>query len=290
MAPRVRLAAALVPSFSILSLVGCPRGQQAQAPPAGSGQAPQPRGIAEIERLQVDVDLLDQINRLNLTQEQARNLIEAANQIRTRAAAPLTGDAKGKADALRQLLARQQELLLRDDQEVPADLQDQMGKATEAFDQAMEADAQAQVKEGAAVLREALSPEQVQVAIGGDLAQQRALQMLDHFRRISQADFDASAGNEAEVQGAEGGDPAVTPQVLLGVWRQARTMSEQAYEEAKDDLAAKTVGAYGPTAEEADQMLVSWAMEETLVRLLQEKLNYLPADTAGAGSTEAPQG
>jgi len=287
---RAKVVAAVAAAWGVLTFAGCLRGQQAAAPTAPAGQAPQHQGLADIEQLQVEVDLLDQLNRLNLTRDQAQDLMQAATQIRQRAAASLTGDAKQKADALQALLEQQKGLLLRDDQEVPANLQDQIKQATDAFGQAMDADSKAQVKDGAALLREALSPDQIQIIVGADLAQQRALQMLDHFRHVSQSDFDASASNEAEVQSAQSGNPAVTPQLLLSTWRQARTMSAQAYDEAKEELAAKTAAAYGPRPEEADDMLVSWALDESLVRLLQQKVQYLAPAATGTGAKSAPQG
>ncbi len=271
---RVRAGAGLAVLCGVLAVVGCLRGQQEPAPRAVP-QPPRPKTEPQIEQLQADLDLLDQLNRLDLTQAQARKLMDAARQISARALAPLPPKARPQAETLQTLLQRKKEILLRDEG-VPSELEEQIKNAKAALDEALDEDANAQVADGAALLRKALSEDQVKIIVGADLALQRAQEMLDYFRGMSQEDFAASAANEAATTADLSPDQTITSEQLLSVWRQARQISQEQYNRERAKLAEKTAGAYGWSPQETDSLLVQWAVDEAMIRVLEEKLPYLP--------------
>lgn len=251
---RIALLAFLA---SVFLVVGCLSGAQVSDVKAAEER---------LRALQEDIALLEEFNRLDLTREQLQALltqVEAMHEtMRQRDLLRLD-----ILQALEALLDERRTALLNDQPPPPAvtrQIQMQTEKL-EAFDRAT----QEELLKFAQPIKAILKPDQLDILTWVSEARLQAAEYLDWVRSMSEEDFKA----EAEVN-AEGlaENRQITKEEILDIYRTARAMDAQEYEQAKGKLADKLVPAFRDDTGSIDLVLVQRLQPERVPTVLREKL------------------
>lgn len=240
--------------------LGCPAGTQ------------QP-GVAEVETrlqgIQQDIDLLEEINRLELSKEQLTGLIGQVEAIHARLK-QREPERVAIMQRLEPLLEAKKAALLRDEG-VPDVIDQQIEQQLEAlqeFDRQLEQSLLGFVPrlrgdEGV------LTEPQVDILTWVSEARMQAMAYLDWAREMSDEDFrtDAEVNAETLADGRE-----ITKDEILAVFRQAKALSDEEYEQERENLANKLLPAARDETAPIDIILIRRLQAPGLLAVLKEKL------------------
>jgi len=246
-----------------LALAGCgpkpsPVGQEPPRANQGAAMAP--------DELYADIHVLELINRLQLSPEQIAPLLEVLRDAADRRVA-----AQKRMDALlaelAPLLAQKRDALLKGGP-VPAAVQSQITKIERDLS---DASSPRPEDEGAMAgrLREILSEAQTKVVAGGLEARIDASEMLDGLRDMPAEAFDSEIGLLA---GELAGDHAdMNAEQVEGLCREMRSLSEEEYRQARDEIIKQLEPLFIPSGETADWLLTRAFAEPRMFLLIQER-------------------
>jgi len=244
-----------------LTSVGCPTART-QEPTAAKVEA-------RLQEIQQDIDLLDEINRLELSKEQLTGLIAQVTAIQERIK---QGDLERAAvmQRLEPLLEAKKAALLNDEG-VPDAIDQQIDQQVEALqelDRALEQrllDFVPRLRGKGGVLTEP----QVDILTWVSEARMQAMAYLDWAREMSDQDFETDAGVNAENL-AEGRE--ITKDEILAVFRQAKSLSDEQYQKQRESLADKLLPATRDETAPVDVILIRRLQAPRLTDVLNEKL------------------
>ena len=222
-----------------------------------------------LQGIQQDIGLLAEINRLELTKEQLTGLIVQveAIQARIKASEP---ERTAILQRLQPLLEAKKAALLKDEG-VPAVVDEQIEQHVDAlqeFDQRLE---ERLVEFVPRLIGEngVLTQPQVDILTWVSEARMQAIAYLDWAREMSEEDFKTDAEVNAETL-AEGRD--ITKDEILAIFRQAKALSEQQYQQERETLADKLLPATRDETEPVGVVLIRRLRASGLSAVLKEKL------------------
>lgn len=240
--------------------LGCPAGTQ---PPAAGEVETRLQGI------QQEIDLLEEINRLELSKEQLTGLIAQVKAIHARVKQS-EPERAAIMQRLEPLLEAKRAALLKDegvpdviDQQI-----DQQLEALEEFDRRLEQS----LLEFVPRLRGdegVLTEPQVDILTWVSEARMQAMAYLDWAREMSDEDFRTDAEVNAETL-AEGRE--ITKDEILTVFRQAKALSDDEYEQQREGLANKLLPAARDETAPIDVILIRRLQAPGLLEVLEAKL------------------
>ena len=223
-----------------------------------------------VQAIQQDVSALALINRLSLTPAKSRQLLSIATRAR---------EASGEFDARREqagenleaLLRKQFDMMLRD-QQPPVALMEQIAQG-ELELQRIDEQAQQAVTPFASEARKVLSEAQVLIITGEDEARQAAEEMLMWVRELSAEDFAVEAQSNAEALAIA--DIGLDTDTVLGIFRNARSLTAEKYVAEMDELAGKLAPLYQSGAGGEDVMIGRMLANDRFAPVLQLRMEYL---------------
>ncbi len=240
--------------------VGCPARTQGTDP-------------AEVEvrlqNTQRDIDLLEEINRLELSKEQLTGLIGQVEAIRARVEAS-EPERVAIMQRLEPLLEAKKAALLKDEG-APDVVDQQIEQQVEAL-QELDTRLEESLLEFVPRLRGdegVLTEEQVDILTWVSEARMQAMAYVDWAREMSDEDFKTDAEVNAETL-AEGRD--ITKDEILTVFRQAKAMSDEEYERERENLANRLLPAARDETAPIDVILIRRLQAPGLLGVLREKL------------------
>jgi hypothetical protein len=244
----------------------------------GSCQAQNPERRPEptelISQIRTELSLLDTINRLSLTGQQAEQLLALARKAQQAAAEP-----KLKRDralnSLIPLLEKQLAYMLHDEQ-ISAELLDQIAALEAEIAQIDDEIANAPVP-FAAQAHNLLSEAQVLIVTGDDQARQSAEEMLVWIRELSAEAFAGEGRSNAEALADP--DIGLDADTIYDTFHKARALSAEDYAQQLDDLAGQLVPLYRAGSATEDFLIAEWLVNERFIPVLERRIRYLSADT-----------
>ncbi len=250
----------LTPVWLLAALVSAVLG--APGEPAGAPAAYE----VEVQALSADVELLQELNRLQLSPQQIDGLVLLAGR-RQAVAESLAPKREQVFNALASALRQKRQLLLRDEP-VPEEMDDRIAKLNtelSALDYA-EVD---QARKLVADLRGLLSQDQLAVITGRYEARESALGLLDWVRGLDEDQYEDEADAAAEeLEAPDAGLPAEEVRKILD---QARGLDDAAFGNQREALAEKLLPAYALSEGAQTQMILDLLGNPRLTSLLQDK-------------------
>lgn len=250
----------LTPVALLAALVSTTLG--APGEPAGAAPAYE----AEVRALSADVELLQQLNRLQLAPEQMDGLMALAAR-RQAVAESLAPKREELFNALASALRQKRQLLLRDEP-VSEEMDDRIAKLNtelSALDYA-EVD---QARKLVTDLRGLLSQDQLAAITGRYEARESALGLLDWVRGLDANQYEDEADAAAEeLEAPDAGLPAEEVRKILD---QARGLDDAAFADQRAALAEKLLPAYALSEGAQTQMILDLLGNPRLISLLQDK-------------------
>lgn len=225
-----------------------------------------------VSQMREDIALLATINRLSLSQNQATQLLALARGAQE-AQAALDEPRRAALQKLMPLLEQQMSHMIHD-QQVPAELGDQICAAEEAL-QAIETQRAEAALPYAVQAGELLTQPQLQILTGGDEALRAAEEMLVWVRELPDADFTSEARANADALA----DPEIglDSDAIFAVLSQARALTPDEYVNGMASLAAKLAPLYASGDEGEDMMIADLLTNPRFLPLMQRRLQYLSA-------------
>ncbi len=242
----------------------------------GSCQAQTPNNqqdaAASVAQMRQDLNLLETLNRLSLSPQQAEKLLSIATKAQ---------EATAAFDALRQktaarllpLLDKQFNFMLQD-QQVPAELLEQIGQVELALQQIAEQTAGAPLA-FAAEARKILTQPQVLIITGGDEARQAAEEMLIWIRELAAEDFNSEARSNAEALADP--DIGLDANTVYAIFVKTRAISAEDYARQVQQLAEKLAPLYRSDATSEDVLIAKLLLNERFIPVLRRRMQYLSA-------------
>ena len=265
--PRAPAASAAIVATILLPilLVGCCQAQTPQRQPG-------PEQL--ITQMRAELSLLDTLNRLSLTPQQAEQLLALARKAQ-QAAAEATLKRDRALTRLIPLLEKQLACMLHDEQ-APAGLLDQIAGVEAEIAGIDDEIANAPVPFAAAA-RKVLSEAQVLIMTGDDQAGESAEEMLVWIRELSDQDFAGEGRSNAEALADP--DIGLDTDAVYGIFRRARALSAEAYAEQLGNLARQLVPLYRVNSAGEDFLIAQFLVNDRFIPVLERRIRYLSADT-----------
>ncbi|MFP3904948.1 MAG: hypothetical protein ACLFWB_11955 [Armatimonadota bacterium] len=228
---------------------------------------------AVVERLDRDIELLQIINRLSLSRDQAQRLIEIAGQMQQERQATDAAYAE-----LAPLLKEKMGYLLRDEP-VPESLSAKIQQARQHLDELRDEVLSQQVQHVDEV-REVLSEPQILIISGGDQARQAALEMLMWIRELSAEDFHSEAMPNAE----QLADPeqGLDVDTVYEIFQTAYNLEPDEYHTQDEELASRLAPLFRTGTAHDDIAVIDLMTDDRFVPVLKRRAEYL-TDGGGAG-------
>ncbi len=225
-----------------------------------------------VSQMREDIALLATINRLSLSQNQATQLLALARGAQE-AQAAFDEPRRAALQKLLPLLEQQMSHMIHD-QQVPAELGDQIGVAEEAL-QAIENQRAEAALASATQARGVLTQPQLQILTGGDEALRAAEEILVWVRELPDGDFTSEARANADALA----DPEIglDSDAIFAVLKQARALSPDDYVNGMATLAARLAPLYASGAGSEDMIIADLLTNPRFLPLMQRRLQYLSA-------------
>ncbi len=243
----------------------------------GSCQAQTPENQQDaaelVAQMRQDLNLLETLNRLSLSPQQAEKLLSIATRARE-ATAAFDAVRQRAAARLLPLLDKQFNFMLQD-QQVPAELLEQIGQVELELQQIDEQIAGAPLA-FAAEARKILTQPQVLIITGGDEARQAAEEMLIWIRELSVEDFNSEARANAEALADP--DIGLDADTVHAIFVKTRTISAEDYARQVQQLAEKLAPLYRSDAAGEDALIAKLLLNERFIPVLRRRMQYLSAD------------
>ncbi len=226
-----------------------------------------------VERLDHDIELLQRLNRLSLSKNQANELIEIAGQMR---------EDRQMMDAayaeLAPLLKEKMGYLLRDER-VPEALSTRIQDARQKLEDLHEQSLSRQLQHIDEV-RQVLSDPQIMIITGGDQARQAASEMLMWIRELSPEDFHSEAMPNAE----QLADPehGLDVDTVYEIFQTARNLTPEQYHAQEEELASRLAPLFRTGTAGDDVAVIDLMTDERFVPVLKRRAKFL-TDGDGAG-------
>lgn len=239
------------------------------------GPAPTPLTTGDenlaVDDLRADIELLQTVNRLELTAEQIDNLLQIIGRLEGINRTYDRRQTVDHRDTLEALLAHKREILIKD-QPVNEELQAKLEHRQQMV-QDLERERAEALQEVIPDLRAVLTDAQMQIVAGVDQAKVQAEEMLAWLRELPEVDYGEEAPANAEALASA--DVGVDTNVLLDVFHTARDMSAEEYRQAKHELVARIAPIYGATPAAADRLILRLFTNPRTKVILQEKASFI---------------
>jgi len=267
-----RVAVILALTCATAAFVGCqrpstaPSGPIAVTPPTRPTETPDPDRT--IQTLTDEIDALETINHLAITEEQLPGLVEALQ-----AAASARDKRQADKDRRRSELIpalEEHKGLLAKDEAVPAALSAKIAKLQQEIVRLDTIDPQVSATLADA-LRKILTKEQVLIAAGGLQARIQASETLDGFRELPRQAFEAEIGPYSQELAAGSSD--TSPAQVEALLRDAVSLGEREYEENRDKIVRQLQPLFVPGGQTADQVLVDALTRPYILDLLRQRMS-----------------
>ena len=246
----------------LLGLAGVSSCQRSSPP------APRPPLASQVavDDLVTDIELLDTINRLQLTKDQLDSLLDLVDRIEE-LTARYDQRIQGLDSQYQPRLARQRDLLIKDQPPSPQ-LAEELQQWQQQRQQVSSERAEA-LHQLIPELRAVLTDSQVQIVSGADEARLQARDMLQWLREMPAAEFQEEARANAEALAAPEID--LNSSALLDIFTTARNMSAEQYRTAQPNLVDRLSPIYGDTAAATDRLLLRLFANGRVRTILAEK-------------------
>lgn len=268
MRSSARFAAAALTAVIVLSATaGCAR---AQLCPELSEIA------AELDSIDAQIALIEDMNTLQLTEEQLRQLVPATDELRATA---LVYDQR-RAELLRQLkplLEQKRQLALRD-QQPPDELADRIAEMDNQL-LALDEQLNQAILPHAESFREILTEPQIAIVTGEEDARRQVLNLIEWVRELDDAAFEQEVPPLAD----ELADPEVGlgAEEIVDLLSLVRAMSAEQYQRAGEEIEGRLIELYRPDAEAADMIIVQVFLNDVMPTVLEDMLEVNTAQPEG---------
>ncbi len=268
----VRVLVILALACAVAGFVGCPRSSTAPSgptpmtPPTTSTETPDPERT--IKTLIYEIDALETINHLALSEDQLPGLVEAL-QAAASARDKRLGEKDQRRSELIPALEEHKELLAKDEA-VPAALSAKISRLQQEIVRLDTIDPQVSATLADA-LRKILTKEQILIAAGGLQARIQAIETLDGFRELPRQAFEAEIGPYS--QELASGSSDTTPEQVEALLRDAVSLGEREYEENRDKIVRQLQPLFVPGGQTADQVLVDAFTQPYILDLLRQRMS-----------------
>ncbi len=223
------------------------------------------------EDLLHDIALLEQFNRLNLRREQIKRLLTEARTLQKQLEAFEQQRRQELLGIVSELEQKRSRLL--QDAAVPPETAAKIAAALKRADALVEKADRAVGPAGARV-RAALSSAQVTILLGEDEQLAHALEVIEGFRAMTNADFEENA--RPYVAEITRDTDALAPTEVLTLLRSARKMAAAEYRRNRSDLARRLVVLYVRDEAGANQALGELLLDDRLIPVLSDLLQQSP--------------
>lgn len=219
-----------------------------------------------LQDLNQQIELLDMLNRLDLTAKQ----IQSVQAIVAKIQADLTKIDGQRQAAIAELipLLRDKKTALLQDKDASADIEKKIRDTQAKLDELDDQQQSALTKYGTE-FRASLSAAQIDILTGADQAKTQAEELLTWIRGLSDADF-AEEGKSNAAELAEPGLELGTG-AIMKVFTDIRKMSEAEWTKNKAAVIGKMAPLFMPLKEAADDAVVGFFAAPQMPGLLQER-------------------
>ncbi len=256
---QVRVLLGLLVIALLVSVAACGRQDATPASPSVDEQL-------SADNLLIDIELLDTINRLELTAPQLDELVEIVMHLEDIGNTYNQRAAQIKRQ-LQPILAQKRDLLVKD-QPPSEDLQDKLYQGQQRLQQLGTERTEA-LRQLIPNLREVLTASQVQITAGADEAKAQAEEMLAWLREMPEVEYREEGPANAEALAAP--EIGLGPEVLLDIFGTARNTPAGQYRQAKEELAARIAPIYGATPAAADRQMLRLFTNPRIRIILEQK-------------------
>ncbi len=240
----------------------------------GSCQAQSPDSKQEateaVAQVRQDLSLLETLNRLSLSPQQAEKLLEIASNAQ-KATAAFEAVRQRTAARLLPLLEKQFTFMLQD-QQVPGELLQQISEVELELQQIDEQSAGAPLA-FAAEARKVLTDPQILIITGGDEARRAAEEMLIWVRELSAEDFNSEARANAEALAKP--DLGLDADAVYDTFVKTRSLAPEDYARQVEQLAEKLAPLYRSDAAGEDVQITGLLVNQRFISVLRQRMQYL---------------
>jgi pyruvate-formate lyase len=229
-------------------------------------EAPAASTEAEVQALSADVDLLEQLNRLQLSAQQIESLA-ALSSARQTVAGSFAPKRENVLNALASALRQKRQLLLRDEP-VPDELEEKIARLNTELVALKQAEVE-QCSRLVTELRKLLSEAQIALLTGQREAYEGALNLLQWLRGLGDKEYEEEVQAAAEELALP--EQGLTVEEIRKICDRARALDEQAFDDQGGALAEKLLPAYAPSEAAQTQMIMDLLSNPRLNALLRDK-------------------
>ncbi len=227
-------------------------------------------GASQVDNLRADVQLLHQLNDLDLSLAQIRDLIPVVNQL---CSLKIECEQRKKAIVTQMvpLLVNKREMLI-DGQTPPAGVDQQLGRLETKVEN-IEAELAGEQEAYVSKIREILTPEQIDRFADGNTARAQAGGLLTWLREMPGSSYAEESPVQAEMLAVPG--LGLDAEVLQEVFDTARNLSASEYTSAQEQLAERIAPLYGAGDEAEARAIVEIFGNRRMPVILREKADAM---------------